>query len=240
MPLTLKANTQHITKNVPTVVSASGGVEPYSYSVVSGGVGGSIDPASGKYTAPSSLGIDTIRVTDADSATAELQMNILSPLGLLAQIIQTELGLENGRVWFFNQKIDEPKDQNLYVVLRVMSVKPFSNNLKYRENSGIDGVQTANFRSTVSIDIKSRGTEALERKEEVVMALRSQYSLQQQELNALKISAVPGEIPNIGEIDGSAIPYRFNLTINLLYSVTKTRAVDYYDTFENVNVVTDA
>ena len=48
--------------------AASGGVPPYSFSVMSGGAGGTIDPKTGAYTAPATLASatssDTILVTD--------------------------------------------------------------------------------------------------------------------------------------------------------------------------------
>jgi hypothetical protein len=237
--LNLQANSLFVTRNVAQTVSASGGTAPYVYSVVAGGAGGSINSSTGKYTAPAVFGRDTIRVTDDNADTADIIMRIMPVEALLLQIIQSELGLANGRVWLWNQKVDEPKDEDLYIVGRVMSCRPFANRLDYDYSSGVDAMQSVSMKSTLSIDIKSRGTEALYRKEEVVMALASQYAEQQQALNSFKIGKVPMDMPNIGEIDGSAIPYRFNITVNLLYSVSKTKAVGYFDDFQDVSVVTD-
>lgn len=241
MALELKANSQNITQNISTVLSASGGVEPYVYSVVAGGIGGTIDSGTGKYTAPAAFGVDTIRVTDDVAATFDLPMNVLFPLQLMAQILWQELGLAEDRVWIYNQKINEPEDQALYIVLQFISLKPFSNVNRFEEDGGggLNQVQSSNWRGSISIDIKSRGLEALNRKEEVVMALNSQYAKQQQELNNFKIGIVPENMVNLGEIDGAAIPYRFNISVNILYSVTKTKAAEYYDTFSDASVITD-
>lgn len=241
MALELKANSQYLAPRISTVVSGSGGVEPYVYSVVIGGVGGTIDSVTGKYTAPQGVfGIDTLRVTDAALDTFDLPMNVLSPLQLLAQIIQSELSLGTDRVWIFDQKIDEPIDQDMFVVLQILSLKNFANNRR----PVVDGVvlaedQSSSWKSSISIDIKSRSSEALDRKEEAVMALASQYSVQQQELNNFRIGRVPQNMVNLSEIDGAAIPYRFNITINVLYSVAKSKPVEYFDTFDDVEIVTD-
>jgi hypothetical protein len=68
--------------------SADGGVPGYTYSVFSGG--GSIDPATGEYTAPLAAGTAVVRVTDAAGATADTGITIeelmtglsLSPLDI--------------------------------------------------------------------------------------------------------------------------------------------------------------
>jgi hypothetical protein len=65
--------------------SASGGKIPYFYSALSGG--GSIEPATGVYTAPSDLGgLDlmqsTIRVMDAKGMTSETTVVVLNPVAI--------------------------------------------------------------------------------------------------------------------------------------------------------------
>lgn len=240
MALELKANSQHLAPNVSTTLSGFAGVEPYVFSMVPGGIGGIVNAATGKYTAPQGFGIDTVRVTDDVAATFDLEMNVLSPLELLAQIIQQEMGLPTDRVWIFNQKINEPEDQDIYIVLQVLSAKIFSNVRETKVNgAGLDEVQSSNWQSQIQIDIKSRGLDALRRKEEVVMALGSQYAQQQQELSSFRIGKVPPNMVNLSELDGSAIPYRFNITVNLLYGVTKSKAVEYFDNFPGINIDID-
>ena len=238
MALELFSNNTYLRPGISTVLSASGGVEPYVYSILSGG--GSVT-ASGKYTTPidGTYGRAVVQVMDDNGATAGISISTVGIVELMCQILQKELGLSNGRVWLYNQKIEEPKDQGLYIVIRESSCKSFANNIRYASGSGLDGVQSSNFRSILSIDIKSRGLDAMRRKEEVVMALGGQYAVQMQELNSFRIGKVPNEIPNIGELDGSAIPYRFNITVNVQYSVTKTQSTQYFDTFSGVELFTN-
>jgi alpha-tubulin suppressor-like RCC1 family protein len=56
----------------------TGGVPPVSYSIVSGG--GAIDSATGVYTAPSTTGSATVRVTDALGHTSDASLTMFNPL----------------------------------------------------------------------------------------------------------------------------------------------------------------
>src|SRR5688572_27249402 len=103
MPITIKANSAYVAANKSSRLAASGGVGPYVWALLPNGAGGSIDP-SGKYTAPKTYNadpkktFDVVQVTDANAETATFTMNVSSPPALLCQIIQQELGLDNGRV----------------------------------------------------------------------------------------------------------------------------------------------
>jgi hypothetical protein len=55
--------------------SAAGGKRPYSYSLVSGN--GSVDPDSGKYTAPATASVDIVRLIDANGASVDSQIVVV-------------------------------------------------------------------------------------------------------------------------------------------------------------------
>jgi hypothetical protein len=95
--------------------------------------------------------------------------------------------------------------------------------------------------ATLSIDIISRSTQALLRKEEVLMALNSNYSEYQQEANSFYIGRLPvgAQFVNLSQIDGAAIPYRFNISINMQYFSRRIKPVDYFDEFSEVAVTTE-
>ena len=57
----LKSYYTNVGMGVKVPFGASGGTEPYTFSVVAGGVGGTID-ANGVYTSPYAVGIVTILV----------------------------------------------------------------------------------------------------------------------------------------------------------------------------------
>ncbi len=73
--------------------SASGGVPPYSFSVVSGV--GTITPDTGIYTAPLLAGTDIIRVTDDSGAIQETEVTITPLVGTLA-ISPSSISLNGG------------------------------------------------------------------------------------------------------------------------------------------------
>lgn len=215
----------------------TGGTAPYAYSVVPGGVGGQID-SNGLYTAGNKVGKDTIKVSDDDGKVAYKEVFVGTAQHLLCDIIQKELGLAQGRVYIFDQKLFMPTDEGLFVAVSVLSCKPFGNQNKY--NGALDTQeQSANFYASMQLDIISRGTDALFRKEEVVMALKSDYAERQQELNNFLIGSLPSAFTNLSQIDGSAIPYRFSITLGLQYQVRKISPTSYFDEFEDVQIETD-
>ena len=225
-----------------------GGLEPYVYSVLPGGAGGTIDPASGLYTAPVVVNPDPkksndiIQVIDLLGATASAPILVTTPIGLVCEIIEREMGLSSGRVYFWDQKIFQPTDSDLFVAVSTLRCKPFANSIFYDGASvGLNAVQSVNMLGQLSIDVISRGPAARDRKEEILLALGSSYAQSQQEMNNFFIGKIPpgGQFVNLSNLDGSAIPYRFNIAINIQYMMRKLKPVQYYDTFSNVEVTTN-
>lgn len=238
--LTIAPAFAELAQGVPRNFSGFGGVEPYAYTL--SGVG-AIDAASGTYTAPATLPrakdqVATVIVTDANGDTAEADVYICTPLQLLGRIIQRELGLQEGHVYLWDQKINEPKNEGLFIAISALNPKCYANTNTFNPATNAQE-QSSSWATGVDIDIISRGPEARDRKEEVVMALKSQYSVQQQELNSISIASIPTAIRNLSELDGTAIPYRFNFSVNLLYNIKKIQAAAYMDTFPAPTVSVD-
>ena len=217
---------------------AVGGTSPYTYSVLAGGIGGTIDPLTGLYTAPSSVGQDTINVIDSVGLKANAAINVGSSIHLVMDILRNELGLASGRVYLYEQKIMMPTDTGLFIAVGILNIKPFGN--KRLIDSSMNENQSVNVKADLSIDVISRDTSALLRKEEILMALNSVYAEQQMEAFSFKIFPLTTSFVNISGIDGAAVPYRFNLTVALQYFVKKTAGIDYFDIFNIPQVVTNA
>lgn len=248
MSLSILTSYSAITPGKKVSFKGVGGVEPYTYTVTAGGAGGTID-SNGLYTAPDVLPVDpskafdTITVTDSDVTPVSVSTTILVGGALLmtCDILQKELGLAAGRVYLWSQKIMQPTDSALYVAVSVISSKILGNNRRNAESvSDLSSDQSVNVLATLGIDIISRSTEALHRKEEVLLALNSDYALKQQELNSFRIGTTPagGQFTNLSGIDGAAIPYRFHIPINIQYVYTKMKTVDYFDSFSR-SLLTD-
>ncbi len=73
--------------------TASGGVTPYTFSVLSGGAGGTIN-SSGTYTAPNSSGTDTVQVKDSSGQIANASVTVVAapPLRIVPANLQVNVG----------------------------------------------------------------------------------------------------------------------------------------------------
>lgn len=243
MSLSLTQSKTALGPNLTASFLAIGGTEPYVYSVLPDGAGGSIDAGTGLYTAPTTVNdnpkllFDTIQVMDDLGATATGQVLVGDPLLLFCEIIQREMGLANGRVYIWDQKIFQPTDNGLYIPISILNCKVIGNNIKPDPDDGwANPIQYTVMSTTIDIDIISRGPAARVRKEEIILALNSVYSQQQQEGNNFYIGKLPwgNQFHNLSLVDGAAIPYRFKISVEIQYAVSKQKTVPYFDTFEDV------
>jgi hypothetical protein len=243
--------TQNFTAIVPGATFAQfvavGGTAPYTYSVLAGGAGGSINTSSGAYTAPPVMSpyppaglYDTIQVIDSLSAMAASQILVGTPLFLVCDILQTQLGIANDHIYLWDQKVFQPTDSNLYLAIAMTAPKPFSNN-NLPLSTGIQAYQYVNMYARLEIDIISRGPAARDQKELVLLAFNSVYSQQQQDANGFYIGKLPimGGFINLSQIDGAAIPYRYKISYAMQYQVNLTQSVPYYDTFQPQQIYTN-
>ena len=242
MSLALSKYVSAMAAGLTTSVVGIGGVEPYTYAVLAGGAGGTINASTGFYTAPAALNsdpkkaLDYITVTDSLSATAQGSILVTNTLGLFTEIIQREMGLDNAHIYWWDQKLPQPNDSSVYIAVSMERLRPFGNNKSF--DADFNSVQTLNVMATLGIDVISRSNEALFRKEEVLLALASDYSQFQQNANSFNIGRLPSnsDFINLSVIDGAAIPYRFRISVNMQYVFTKTQTVPYFDTFQTPEV----
>lgn len=250
--LSLRGNKSALGVNLIAYFMANGGTGPYTYSVRSGGAGGTINSSTGLYTAPAVVNgglfgpptkiYDTVQVLDNVGARATAQILVGTPILLFCEIIQNQLGLANGRVYLWDQKIMEPTDAGLYIAISVLSCKPFANtNAPDGSGSGLMSDQSVNMYAQLQVDIISRGTEARDRKEEIILALNSDYARSQQEGNCFYLGSLPpgSQFVNLSSPDGAGIPYRFNISVAMQYFFVKNVAVPYFDTFATPQVNTN-
>lgn len=240
MALSLVAGTLALAQGLFTSFQGLGGTPPYTYVVMPGGAGGTIDAATGIYSAPIFTGIDIIQVNDSVGAYSQVSMLIGTPLQLFCDIIANQLGLSRDQVYLWDQKINIPIDDRLYVAVSILTCKPFGNSaLPNGAGSGLDFVQSTNFMATLNVNILSRSTQARDRKEEVILALQSYYAQSQQEINGFYVAKLPTAFVNLSQEDGAAIPYRFIISVNVQYAFRKILPVPYFDTFTAPTVITE-
>lgn len=246
MSLSLVQTVTAIAVNNSTSFAGSGGTPNYTYSVLAGGAGGTIN-ASGIYTAPSSIGstpltnIDTIKLVDSASNSVTGQILVGTPVELFCDILQNQLnqmiGLGTQKIYLWDQKINIANDDNglLYIAVSVPSVKSYANNIS--SDSYGNSIQSVTCQAVVEVDIHSRMAYAHHQKEYVLLALASQYSELQQEANGFYISPLTTDFINLSQIDGAAIPYRYKISFMMHYTVSNTMLTPFYSSFQQPNVV---
>lgn len=155
-----------------------------------------------------------------------------NPLQVVADIIQTKMQLENGRVMLYNQQYDIPTDTDLMIIVGEEDSEVVATSTTTQNKDGVyTETNDAIIRSTVTIDVLSAGDVAQERKHEVILALNSIYSQQMQEANTMRIFQVPVQFVNASEAEASQMLNRYSLKFNIMYKKQMSNAVEYYDKF---------
>ena len=184
-----------------------------------------------KYTAPQVIGFTTIILEDKTGIKPTnflTSINVLKPLGLVAEIIRRELGLHSNQVYIYNQEFKIPPDERLYISVGIGTLKPFGN-IKTRDSLTDQTVHHINMQAMLDINIMSKSEDALDMKEEVLMAFQSDYSQNQQTANGFYIAPITTNLTNLSNIEGSSIPYRFHFSTNIQYLVEKRQDFEYYE-----------
>lgn len=163
------------------------------------------------------------------------------PAKIIADVLQTELGLDEGRVMLSNQKINIPTDGLFVVVSYVGPGRVIACNSDTTDAgaAGLLEIQTVNVLNMVQIDIMSFGNEARTRKDEIAMALRSVYSQQQQEKFSMQIARQPGAMMDTSYLEGTQILSCYTTTIVTTSLNRKEKSVDFFDTFRGADLYTD-
>jgi len=119
------------------------------------------------------------------------------------------------------------------ISVQTMNVQPVANNSKLDisvtpplERQYLSSLQT------LQVDVMSANTEARTKSHEVILALESIYSQQQQEKYQFKLNKSNTGFNNVSEAEGESNLNRFALTITAFTWYYKTKQIpDYYDKF---------
>lgn len=157
----------------------------------------------------------------------------------VCDIIQTVMNLPVGRVMLWDQKYQTPNDFDLFVVVRCLTAKTLGTSRQYIDDGAGGALEQFQITrcDTLSIDIMSRGPDARDRNHEVIASFASTYAEQQMAQYGFYIARGPIAMVAIDSPDGAAIPYRFNVTVNLQYTLTKQNAVGYYGSSQIASVL---
>lgn len=160
---------------------------------------------------------------------------------LIINILKFELGLADNRVWLRDENFVIPTDKDMFAVVGLMSAQTQSNVTFIDPRTEDDvvveyQVNQVNQREEIQIDLLSRSSEVKKRSWEVIAALQSIYSQQQQELNNFKIFRVPTSFVNTSSAEGGSNINRYSITIACFVWYRKEKLLksplgDYYDDF---------
>lgn len=126
----------------------------------------------------------------------------------------------------------------LQIIVQSISDKCISNNyyndeVKNNENTVYTERTEQIIFSTMQVDIQSRNNDARTRRHEILSALSSTYSQQQQELYACRIFGVPQGFINTGDIQGGSALNRWTIRFKMTYKTIKVKEIDYFEHFKS-------
>lgn len=164
------------------------------------------------------------------------------PILVLGDILKSELNLADGQIVVTNQKWNIPNVPGLYIALSYIGGKAIGNSSYAIDTpAGMDEVQNVTMLYMVQVDAMSFGPEAVTRKEEILMALRSIKSQQLQEENSLQVGRIAGQFSDVSSLEETVLMNRYTMTVMVTAFQTKRKPViDFYDTFPTPEVVVNA
>lgn len=160
---------------------------------------------------------------------------------LIAGLLRGFMGLAKDQVVVYNQKWKIPPDKRLYIAVSSLGpVKQYGATVETRNSPDntalLEDVAVAS-REMLGIDIYSSSQEAVQRKEEVMMAFASTAAQQLCEKWALKLARIPLTFVDASEGEGAARLNRYHLAFAVLRTRTKTSTIEFYNTFPKPELV---
>lgn len=167
------------------------------------------------------------------------QLEVITSLDLLREIVKQEMSLKEDRIFIYGQPFIIPSDRNLFVNIEYKYSKIYSNrNLTPVNNGNITEEQNLNTQEFLTIQLFSRSFEALRRKEEAVMALKSIYAQQLQEKYSFRLSWNP-QILDLSSLEASAMLYRFDVPVVILTAYQKIKSIEWFDSYRGQVIAND-
>lgn len=145
------------------------------------------------------------------------------------RVIRDYMQLNEDRIWLRNQNISAPTDNDLFIIVGEGTAQIVSVTSDFNESTGAE-IQRILRYVPINIDVVSRSREAVERKEEVIMAFSSIIGQRYMEDENMKSMRAP-DIQDISEVEASSSLHRFRVSV--IISHVKERIIQDIDTFDN-------
>lgn len=152
----------------------------------------------------------------------------MAPDILVATIIKDYMTLPQERIWLYNQRVDAPKDNGLYVIvsLRGQNIVGASSKID-SEDKETSGVVVS---ASVDVDVVSKSRAAVERVNEVVIALGSTAAQNLMEQEGARVFRA-GNILDLSAIEAAASLHRYRVSVSVHYTQAVKRAVEPFEHF---------
>lgn len=162
------------------------------------------------------------------------------PLKVIAGILQSEMGLTSAQISTAYQNYNIPSD-GLFVMVGYLGPTEMISNQGYFDPTSNTEVQEVSVRHTIQIELMSMAPDnsARIRKEEIALALRSFYSLQQQDLNLIGIAWLQSDFVDATSIEETVMLNRYITTCSVNALHRKVKAAGYLEHFP-ITLVTQA
>ena len=159
------------------------------------------------------------------------------PIKIIGDILKNCMTLTDDQIFINNQDFKVPETSGLFVVLNRGLASTYSvTNEFIPAAEGIEGGQesiSSLRKENYIINALSKNDEARQREYEFDLALKSNFSQNQQELYQFKITDINDGNSNVSELEGAGMLNRFSINISLLAHYNKTIDTPYYDNFTN-------
>lgn len=162
-------------------------------------------------------------------------MNNLYCLKCICQILKEYMNLKENQIYIYNQKYILPNIKDCLISVGEQGEQIYSNQVEYKkllnDKGEIEAIEESKLykQLSVSIIIYSYDFTAMKRKDEILMAIKSNIGQRIQEENNFKI-AITGNFNNQNELDGDKILYKYNLLLNCLIANNNiTKNIDFYN-----------
>lgn len=163
----------------------------------------------------------------------------VEPIKVVAMILQSEMGLNDGQIMLGLENWEIPKNTGLYIALLYGPEQVVGNNNYNSVDSqgAFSEVQDAVMLHEIDIDVMSFDSSARTRKEAVLWAIQSYYAQSLMELYQMRLAATPGSFTPILTMEETKQLNRFKITItvNALHRNVKTSP--FYDSLQPVDLV---
>lgn len=157
-------------------------------------------------------------------------------LKVIADLIQSQMGLKEGATAIYNQKRLLGNTSDIQVAVAFLGAKPYAANSRPVNDPAkpdLVEVQSVQQQEVIQVDIFSKSSDARLRKVEIIFAMTGVAAQQACETYGMKIGRIPVSFVDLSEGEGAARLNRYAITFNVLRSYSASRSVQTFSTFEN-------